>query len=141
MVDIVDIKMSSRNNEVRVQNVIVATVTFKQPKSTTLVSGETYACGTIPAGALVKSVDIVVDDAYDGTTPTFDIGVTGSETLYANDLEGTVGVTAGAAGTGIYYTENTDILVTPTLANATKGSLKVVVSVIMPDTRTGSYTA
>ncbi len=136
-----DIKMSSRNNEVRVQNVVVGTVTYKQPKSATLVSGETYACGTIPAGALVKSVDIVVNEAFDGTDPTFDIGITGSAVLYADDLAVTAGVTAGAAGDGVYYTENTDILVTPTLDGATKGSLKVVVSVIMPDTRTGSYTA
>jgi hypothetical protein len=141
-----DIKMSSRNNEVRVQNVVVASLTYNQPKNTVLTSGETYACGTIPAGALVKSVDILIDEAFNGSNLVtgVNIGVTGATTLYASGVEiDTVGVTAGAAGTGIYYTENTDILITPTLETGVTnaGSLKVLISVIMPGTRTGSYTA
>jgi len=138
----VDIKTNSRNNETRLSTVAVGTLTYTQPKGANITSGETYQVGTIPAGSVVTGVRILVDKAYDGTTPTADVGIVGNPTLYADDLDlSVVGVTAGDAGTNVYYAENTDIVVTPTLAGATKGSVKVLVEYIQPNTRTGSYTA
>ena len=138
----VNIKTSSRNNETRLGLVAVGTLTYTQPKSGVIKSGETYQIGTIPAGSVVTGVRILVDKAYNGTSPTADIGIVGSTTLYANDLDlDTVGVTAGVAGTNVYYSENTDIVITPTIAGANTGSVKVLVEYLQPGSRTGSFTA
>lgn len=138
----VDIRTDLRNNETRVAAVAVGTLQYALPKGANIVSGETYAVGTIPAGSVVTSVNLLVDKVYDGTTPTADIGIVGATTLYADDLAlDTAGVTAGAGGTGVYYTEDTEIVVIPTISGATKGSVKVIVEYVQPNTRTGSYTA
>ena len=137
-----DIRMTSRNNEVRVGEILVSTLTFDQPKNKTLTSGEKYLVGTIPAGCVITNVRTLVDESFNGSSPKLDIGITGNDTYFKNDLAlGSVGTSAITAGVGRYFQENVDITMKPVISGATKGSVRLIIEYIQPNTRTGSYTA
>lgn len=106
----------------------------------TMVSGEAYKVGTLPKNSVIVDVAIIVDTAFNGTTPTVDVGYTGATTGFASALAvDTTGVNVGTAGQAI--SAQSDILVTPTIASATAGDLRVVVTFVEAGTVTGMFTA
>lgn len=114
----------NRNDYVRESRVLIGTLEIT-PETT---SGDVYLVGSIPAGSIVTDVHTVVDVAFDGTTPTIDVGVTGNAAYYANDLDVTsTGMTTSAASDA-YYVNGTVLSITPTISGATKGKVRVYVT-------------
>jgi len=107
----------------------------------TIASGESYKIGTIPAGSLVTAVDVVVTTAFNGTTPTVDLGSIegGNDLGTALDIS-SVAVVAGTS-TGLYFESAMPIYATPTLISCTAGSCKVVVQFVETDTTLAEFTA
>lgn len=68
----------------------------------------------LQAGAiLIAPPRIVVDVAFNGSTPTLSIGILGSTTKYATTLALTAGTLTGAAVTGTALTAEETLLLTP----------------------------
>lgn len=103
----------------------------------TITSGDEYKIASIPANSLILSVDLVVTEAFNGTTPTVDVEVGGSVVLNDIDVSAT-GV--DSSETRIAVTSLTDIEVIPTLTNATQGSLEVVVTFVELNAYDGAFT-
>ena len=135
-----DLTKFTKNNELRESQAVVGKCEF----TTTLgniVSGEVIDVAFIPAGALIKNVAVIVDKAFNGTTPTFDIGIESDTDAFINDLDvSSTGVSA--AGTGLLTTVVglTKVSIVPTVAgDTTEGSLRVVIDFIDLGCTTGSY--
>ena len=90
----------------------------------TMENGVAYRIGNIPAGSVVTGVDIIVNTAFNGTTPKADVSV--GATLAADDLDiSAAGLTREAVA--VEVSEDTDVTFTPTLDGATIGDATVVV--------------
>ncbi len=127
-----------RGNDRRRESVLgIGQLDFNIPQNE-LVSGDVYQVAVVPAGAIVKSVNIVVDTAFNGTTPTIDVGVTGSGAAYTDDLDLTAtGLTVSATADAL-YAEGTIITITPTFTDTTTGKVRVYVE-YLTTAFTGAY--
>jgi len=103
----------------------------------TITSGDEYKVASIPANSLILSVDLIVSEAFNGTTPTCDVEVGGSVVLNDKDISST-GVDSYT--TKSHVTALTDVEVTPTLSSATQGALEVVVTFVELDAYDGAFT-
>ena len=135
-----DLTKYTKNNELRETQCVVGQIS----KSTTLgdlVSGEVCDIAFIPDGCIVTSVTAIVDVAFDGTTPTFDIGTEDDTDKFINDLDvSSTGVTAAGTGLNTVTTGLTKISVVPTIAgDNTVGTLRVVVNFSDITCTTGSF--
>jgi len=136
----VDLSIYAGNNRKNPSVATTGTLGIKLAGDTgTLVNGESYKIGTIPAGSLVKSVDVIVTTAFNGTASAVDIGTTVAGSDLGNDLSLlTTGVVAGTAGT--YFAASTPIYAT-VADGGTVGDCKVVVQFIETDTTLAEFTA
>jgi len=122
------------NDRVRESRVMMGT--FKVDADS--VSGDVFQVGVIPAGSVVKSVNTVVQTAINGTTPTIDVGITGAEAKYSDDIDATATGLTVSATADAYYSGDTVITVTPTLSGATTGTVLVYVE-YLSSIFTGTY--
>jgi len=103
----------------------------------TMASGSTYKVASVPANSLILSVDLVVTEAFNGTTPTVDVEVGGA--VVHNDIAvSALGVNSSEVR--VHVTSLTDIEVTPTLTGATAGALEVVVTYVELNGYDGAFT-
>ena len=103
----------------------------------TLTSGDEYKVASIPANSLILGVDLIVTEAFNGTTPTVDVEIGGSVVL--NDID------VSATGVDSYTTKShvtslTDVEVTPTVSGASAGALEVVVTFVELNAYDGAFT-
>lgn len=103
-----------------------------------LTSGDVYKVAAVPAGAIVTNVFAVVTTAFNGTTPTLDVGITGSGALYFDDESVTAAGIIDAAVTPAYYANGTVVTITPTFTNTTAGEVAIYVE-YLSTTDDGSY--
>ena len=103
----------------------------------TITSGDEYKIASVPTDSLILSVDLVVTEAFNGTTPTVDVEVGGS--VVHNDVDvSALGV--DSSETRIHVTSLTDIEVIPTLTGATAGALEVVITYVELNGYDGAFT-
>jgi len=98
--------------------------------ATALAATDTLVIGTLPKGAQVLSAAVTVVRA-EGAAGTIDLGITGSLTLWGNDvdLNAAVGTTVGAAGAA-YAAADTSILMTINTNAINVARVKVSLAVI-----------
>lgn len=105
--------------------------------TTTLAFGDgaTVAMFTLPANAIVKAVETVVDTAFDGT-PSMSVGVSGTTSKYMASTQ--VDLSA-AAKTSFEVSPNEqavgtteDLIISYTSGSATQGAARVLVSYVIP---------
>jgi len=101
-------------------------------------ASQTVSVGKIPAGSNIVQSLTAVRVAFDGTTPVFSLGVTGTlagiVASAANGLAAT-GVTSNALVAGVTVLPDTDIevLATFTVTGGTVGTADLQVTFIPPD--------
>lgn len=103
----------------------------------TLTSGEEYKIASVPMNALILGVDLVVTEAFNGTTPTMDVEVGGVVIINDADISA-IGINTDSDR--IATTSLTDITVTPTITGATTGAAEVVVTFVELDAYDGAFT-
>lgn len=97
----------------------------------------TVQISTIPAGAIVTHVDVVISEAFDaGTTNVFLVGTSTDPDHYvdAGDIDETLVSTASIADKGEQVTADTDVYITYTQTGgaATAGAARATVWYIIP---------
>ena len=103
----------------------------------TITFGDEYKIASVPTDLFILSVDLVVTEAFNGTTPTVDVEVGGS--VVHNDVDvSALGV--DSSETKIHVTSLTDIEVIPTLTGATVGVLEVVITYVELNGYDGAFT-
>lgn len=103
----------------------------------TLTSGEEYKIASVPMNALILGVDLIVTEAFNGTTPTMDVKVGGTVIINDADLDA---IAISTVHDRIAVTSLTDITVIPTIADATTGAVNVVVTFVELDAYDGAFT-
>lgn len=102
-----------------------------------LTSGEEYKIASVPMNALILGVDLVVTEAFNGTTPTIDVEVDG--VVIINDAS-LASISIVTDADRIATTALTDITVIPTISGATTGAAEVVVTFVELDAYDGAFT-
>jgi len=135
-VNIVEYDGNKKKNKIRAT---VGKIGFTLPSGYgDMVSGDVYKVASVPADSLILSVDLVVTEAFDGTTPTADIIVGSTTTHNDADLSST-GVDTQYE-TPIAVEAITDVTVTPTIVSATKGKAEVIVTFVERTGYDGAFT-
>jgi len=126
------------NNEKVLSTATVGSIGMTLPGGLgTMVSGETYRIGSIPANSIVTGVDVIVDTAFNGTTPTADVSV--GITLVADNLAlDSTGLTRETVAKVTTTAE--DVTFVPTLSGATIGAARVIVYFTEPELCVGIFT-
>lgn len=86
----------------------------------------------LPIGTRIHSVNVTVDEVFNGTTNTITLGVTGATTKFHSAL--TLASVAGATSTRQHTTEATtsEVLLTIAAASATTGKAVVTIDYALP---------
>lgn len=139
-----DYSYKALNNQKRMTNATVSTLTLTLEGGATMVSGDTYIVSSIPKGALITSCNIILEEVFNaGTSAAVNVGNAGSATAYASakDIKTATGVIACTAG---QYLESGDsVLVVPTFVGTvpTTGKMHIVFEYIEVHTLSGEYNA
>jgi hypothetical protein len=90
---------------------------------------------TLPANAIVKSVQVVVDEAFDGT-PQLSIGITGTLSKYMganqNDLSADAGTVFEVTPALLPVGTTENLIGTYSAGGATDGSARVLIDYVIP---------
>lgn len=86
----------------------------------------------LPIGTRIHSVNVTVDEVFNGTTNTITLGVTGTTTKFHSAL--TLASVAGATSTRQHTTAETtaEVLLTIAAAGATTGNATVTIDYALP---------
>ena len=96
-------------------------------------SSGTVSIGTLPANAVILTVQVVVDSAFD-STPSMSVGITGNLSKYMGSGDVNLNVAAGwEVSPNIAPDASSEALeITYSAASATTGSARVLVSYCVP---------
>ncbi len=132
------------NNQKRSVKAAVMTLPAILPGGTSLVSGDTYLAGKIPAGAIVTSIYGVPVTAFNQAM-TLNVGTDTDSTSISNvvsafDAAGTTTSTGVSGAKNKMYAVDTNLYIKPTFATVpTAGEAQFIVEFIDSKAKTGEY--